>query len=246
MSPHSQEQAQEPEGNREPSRESCLPEGGRRMWAPARLGARPRAARARHPRASWGSVPQCLWKGPLAAPGLGWCGTDRTAPHSAQRHPQTTSLEEAEPGIMTPTALYVRAGPGGRARLGARPVLAPVAIPRPLRCLHTVRPEQTHLVSHPHPPDSAASTLPGPLPLLLSSLGPHPAHIPEPGASLQLRASTGSWPHLLQSPLIQHDSGVLGDGKPWGNWGSCLGLAGWPLFHPILLSRSEPTWGPRA
>lgn len=186
------------------------------------LGARPRRPGARHPRASWGSVPSAYGRAHWQPQGWGGVGQIGQRPHSAQRHPQTTSLEEAELH-RRPQPCMSGLGPGVGPGWVRGSVLAPVAIPRPLRCLHTVRPEQTHLVSHPHPPTCRLLCL---APCLSLGLGPHPAHIPEPGASLQSRASTGSWPHPPGSPLIQHDSGVLGDGKPLGKLGLLLG-SGW-------------------
>lgn len=98
MSSHSQEQAT---GQRNGAQGSHPSEPVSSEGAGGGCGALPircqaQAARGPPPQGFMGVCPQCLWKGPWQPQGWGGVGQIGQRPHSAQRHPQTTSLEEAE------------------------------------------------------------------------------------------------------------------------------------------------------
>lgn len=131
MSPHSQEQATGQRNGAQGSHpgEPVSSEGAGEGCGALPIRCQAQAARGPPPQSFMGVCPQCLRKGPLAASGLGWCGTDRTAPPLSTETPPDYQSGRSR-AAQTPTALYVRTGPRGRARLGARLCRGPSSHPQ--------------------------------------------------------------------------------------------------------------------
>ena len=135
--------------------------------------------------------------------GWGNAGQIGQPSHSSQKPHQTTSLGETE--RQTPSVPYVRAGPGGRARLGAR------ALPEPQFQASEVSPYHgPRKDSSPFPATSPLTCPPLPLALFPEPHSASSSHVPDSRLGRwreceETRAPAWVWlggPHFIVPPTL--------------------------------------------